>query len=889
MRKIVSFLFVGVLMVWTACAAGAEAEKKPAGPPEVLDSYSYWRSCVMMRPVVTAEKAEGAKIPEGEPRSDAPPADWMKPGFDDRDWRRATGPIRPGYGEARGAGGPQEVFLVCLRGRFSVTDPGKVESLSLSAAYRGGIVVYLNGEEVARGHLGDGELTPETLAQEYPPEAYTGEDGKTGLGRSRKPGEEEKRRLELRVRRLENVAVPAKALKKGVNVLAMEIHCTVVHPIAGKVKESWKYRWSSSGVWDVRLTASPEGSAEPNVERPKGVRVWNASPIEDLYDMEYGDPNESLRPIELVGARNGSWTGQVVVGSAAPLKGLSAEMTALAGADPSAAIPVESTVLRYPVPNGEGKLSGGRYRAVYSADRFDGLADQPPAEVPVRQKKLRRGYTGPPPVFGAVQPVRVTVKVPADAAPGDYKGALTVKAEGLEPVKVPVKIKVMDWQVPDRADFVTHMGLIQSAETAAIYYKVPQWSDEHWAHIDRSFRVMAEVGADSVFIPLIMRHHLGKEGMVRWIKGEGDAYSYDFSLFDRYIDIALKHIRKPEVVCLYIWDRNYYTGSRYNRKKENTEKRTAPVPLLDKETGEITELKSPLYATEESAAFWKPVLEECRKKLLEKGCPQKALMIGKACDSVPTKEEVEMFKKAAPWARWVKHAHGASSNFYKVADVGHGAWVWSTRRVPDPAKKRYYGWMGDAIMTVFPRSGSSPSTLYPSTGIGECWTLQESYTMAGFRGVGRIGADFWPVHEKAVTYSGRSIAARYASWGQTGLGTSSLALLDPGPEGARSTIRIETIVEGAQEAEARIVIEKAMHGPKKDGLPLKELQDMLDRRARVFNAYRHAMPWYKASGWQERSALILTKAGEVARAAAAAPAAAPGSPAEPAAAPAKKE
>jgi hypothetical protein len=865
MRRIILFLFACLFAVGSACAAGAEAEKKAAGPPEVLNSYSYWRSFVMMRPVVTAEKAEGAAIPEGEPRSDAPPADWMKPDFDDRDWRRAPGPIRPGHGQARGSGGPQEVSLICLRGRFTVPDPGKVESLSLSAAYRGGIVVYLNGEEVARGHLPDGELTPETLAEEYPPEAYSKEDGTTGLGRSRKPSEEEKRRLGLRVRQLKNVAVPGKLLKKGVNVLAMEVHSTVVHPIAGKIKQGWKYRWSTSGVWDVKLTASPGGSVEPNIERPKGVRVWNASPIEDLYDMDYGDPNEPLRPIELIGARNGAWTGQVVVGSDAPLKGVSAEMAALAGAD-GAAIPVESTVLRYPVPNGEGRLSGGRYRALYRADRFDGLADAPPAEVPVCQKKIRRHYTGPMPVFGAAQPVRVTVKVPADAAPGDYEGALTVKAEGLEPVKVPVKIKVIDWQVPDRKDFVTHMGMIQSAETAAIYYKVPQWSDEHWAHIDRSFKVMAEVGADSVFIPLIMRHHLGKEGMVRWIKGEGDTYTYDFTLFDRYIDIALKHIEKPEVVCFYIWDRNYYTNSRYNRKKKNTVKRTAPVPLLDKESGEITELKSPLFATEESVTFWKPVLDECRKKLLEKGCPEKALMIGKACDSVPMKEEVAMFKKAAPWARWVKHAHGASSHFYGVR-VGHGAWVWGSRRVPDPAKKRYYGWKGDAIMTVFPRAGSHPSTLYPSTGIGECWTLQESYTMAGFRGVGRIGADFWPVHEKAVTYSGRSIAARYASWGQTGLGTSSLALLDPGPEGARLSIRIETVVEGAQEAEARIFIEKAMQA-KKDALPAKELQEMLDRRARVFNAYRHAKLWYKASGWQERSALIFTKAGEVARAAA---------------------
>ena len=77
---------------------------------------------------------------------------------------------------------------------------------------------YLNGQEVSRGHLPDGDITPETFAKEYPREAYVDEDGRTGLDGNRKASEEHKRRLELRVRRLENVAVPATLLKKGVNV-----------------------------------------------------------------------------------------------------------------------------------------------------------------------------------------------------------------------------------------------------------------------------------------------------------------------------------------------------------------------------------------------------------------------------------------------------------------------------------------------------------------------------------------------------------------------------------------------------------------------------------------------------------------------------------------------
>ena len=37
-------------------------------------------------------------------------------------------------------------------------------------------MVYLNGQEVSRGHLPDGDITPETFAKEYPREAYVDED-----------------------------------------------------------------------------------------------------------------------------------------------------------------------------------------------------------------------------------------------------------------------------------------------------------------------------------------------------------------------------------------------------------------------------------------------------------------------------------------------------------------------------------------------------------------------------------------------------------------------------------------------------------------------------------------------------------------------------------------
>ncbi len=83
----------------------------------------------------------------------------MQPEFDDGAWWRAPGPFYGGYGFRQ----PNTIALICLRGKFGAEDPAKVKSLTFSAVYRGGIVVYLNGKEVKRAHLPEGKMDFGTL------------------------------------------------------------------------------------------------------------------------------------------------------------------------------------------------------------------------------------------------------------------------------------------------------------------------------------------------------------------------------------------------------------------------------------------------------------------------------------------------------------------------------------------------------------------------------------------------------------------------------------------------------------------------------------------------------------------------------------------------------
>ena len=97
-----------------------------------------------------------------------PPADgWRESDFDDSAWPHLRKP--DGVGTLERNGWLRGVFL---RFRFELPDPAAAGDVTFSADYIGGLRAFVNGQEIARGHLPPGDLASETMAQEYPQEAY---------------------------------------------------------------------------------------------------------------------------------------------------------------------------------------------------------------------------------------------------------------------------------------------------------------------------------------------------------------------------------------------------------------------------------------------------------------------------------------------------------------------------------------------------------------------------------------------------------------------------------------------------------------------------------------------------------------------------------------------
>ncbi|MHC4915600.1 MAG: RNA polymerase sigma factor [Planctomycetota bacterium] len=612
----------------------------------------------------------------------------------------------------------------------------------------------------------------------------------------------------------------------------------------------------SVGAW--RQLAPRPPAAAPPVSASAGVKA-----ISLLDDVE--GPLVSDGTLRIRGARNGVFSGKVV----APW-GSRASVPELSG---PGKLPASSIAVRYGHPDMEARYHRSR-------PKFNGLHPEPSA--PMTPSKYYKPHT--------TQPVWLTVRVPADSKPGKYTGTWSVGGSAVK-----VELSVADWRVPDVGSWVTHAGFIQSPDSVAMHYNVPMWSEEHWKLIEESFKLLGEVGNGSLYIPLQRRTHFGNpHSMVHWTRN-GEKLEPDLSIVKRYIDLAVKHMDKLSVVCLYAWEMDCEDAKSFPSSTPAADRqKDREILITVKNGGKLEEAKGPKWGTPECAAFWKPVFTGIHG-MLERHGLGKSMMLGLSGDYVPSpKAAKDLASAAPPGTKWVCHAHGSPNKVHE-ADAGLTASVWGFKGPVDPdapprydfMKPRYYGWQRKKgwLLTAYPRYGCfygnalnpfSPGALamYRSAAEGAMTAVGRPKRSPGVNGFDRLGTDFWLVL-KDKRGRGSPLCGRYPEchWGQLKISTATAAILAPGKKGAVATERFEMLREGLQETEARVFIERALVGKKISGEPAARLQKMLDDRTKEFlkaskskgSKWQGWVQWTGGDRWQKSSAALYAGAAEVAK------------------------
>ncbi|MFH1024872.1 MAG: glycoside hydrolase domain-containing protein [Planctomycetota bacterium] len=868
-----------------APAIGAEAAPGSAsGGTVILCNDSYLRGFLVFRTPVQISKdgqistaldpAAKEPRPLADFQSPLPPADWMKPEFDDSTWERRRTPVELAPAWQMGTASLHSVTvnsIICLRWKFVVDEPAKVQDLKLSLEYVGGLAVYVNGREITRVHLPEGDLKPDTLAEKYPDDLYC-EPGNKFLSQPW-PDQAIKKELmpnfERRYRKLADVAVPSNLLKKGTNVLALEIHRA---PINATVLTTERFKegamstqsgiWAYAGLKDLSLTAATGSALTPNVRRPKGVQVWNCAPFDTINAFDSGDGGDPL-PVIVSAPKNGVFSGRLVVSSDQAIKGLNATVSDLAATDGGGKIPGSAVRVRCAAPG-----MAIPYSPWTPPHRFDGLFDAIPAEIPViktappHENYLRQPLSRPGITSGALAPLWLTVRVPRDAKPGTYMGTVSVSADGLKPTTVPLRVTVADWSIPDPKDLRILNFAYLSEDAVAKHYGVPLWSDKHLELVSRSMALMAEVNSRQVIVNMAINFYGGNKGgadcsneesMVRWIKQPDGSYTYDFAIFDKYLDMVAKTIGKPSLLRVNCWGEAMLKDGKLLPGAMGSEHKILPVSLLDPATGKIEPMEQPCPGTEESYAFWKPVLDEVRKKVEARGWWDVTAMGHNSYATGPNPKVVSVYKRIWSDGVWSYTAHNGTLGMrFPAAEKG----------VSMPVRQADTVWQAGQ-----PKARGQRALLQPRPNIW-CFTwrsgmrdysdltllrnVPEDEIMRGHDGVSDFGADLFPIKDSGGRYycvgNGR---------GTGGPHCSTLAMLAPGPDGAVATERFEMLREGVEIAEAILFIEQALQD--------KKVGDDLESRAnRLLDARAEAFLKNWTAGRFERDAKLMALAGEVA-------------------------
>jgi RNA polymerase sigma factor (sigma-70 family) len=929
---------VGVRHLAVAQEASSKQVKEQTGtmlPEESpVTTRSYWRYWYTYGPPRALVKGElipqayrlltgwgGSSYNQGT--TEPPPEKWADPDFDDSAWPVLRMPFNMVQNNICTQHMIRQSYF---RTRFIVPDPGRIRKLTFTALFHGGLAVWVNGRELGRKHIpSEGIFAEEGFAEPFPKETWgpVGEEEKKRalklkIGQRRRGGKVKWLWSYMRMKRPEHkeiaqglrkltdrhlkVEVPPEALRKGLNVLTLELRLS---PSLYRVD---KMTIPHGVIRFVTLDADPDDAVRSADKRPDGVQVWAEDIHRRVLSQDFLEPGVRARQtLRLVGARGSRHSCQVLVGTARDLAKPSAKLGNLSGPS-GAAIPATAVSLRWgrPIDLGEVRLKKRelqrkkngregdtsicmtvlRYRQPVWAQRekserlkyplderlwlgfggmFDGRrkADRDLLDTHSKGLKLFDRLSGKAPeriAAGDSQSLWITVDVPADAKPGLYIGKLTVSARGMKTASLPVRLQVFDWKVPHPKEFKIYAGIEQCPWALAKSTGVELWSNEHWKLMEESIKLCGKLGSRVCSLAAVQNSEVdnGNDTMVKWVKSKAGGYTYDFSIADRYLKLWRKHCHPQSDVIVYILSAVRWVRSRFDTKP-------GTVVVTDPATGAESTL-TPIgkEGGSKGIGLWVDFCKAIRGYLNARGFPDKHIVFGMFHDKVGevNRTLINALAKELPNVGWARNSHyGGKKGMWAAkgdkqimdritwdlavrSSAQYGAkgapFTLDRKRVTVDGKRRY-----EWDYQVLHRKGWKN----PQAGLNNPFGDND---VICFDQPGAL----WPLRsypDMLMTTVYRGFANMLLDGYErcpVGWGPSVRWLVYPTKREVDTSVLFEILREGLQEAEARMFIEDRARVP-------EDVLSLLDRRAE--RAWHLSLSSYQGfgcefyQGWQGRS------------------------------------
>ncbi|MDR0567541.1 MAG: DUF4091 domain-containing protein [Prevotellaceae bacterium] len=365
-------------------------------------------------------------------------------------------------------------------------------------------------------------------------------------------------------------------------------------------------------------------SADPHPDaaawRSTGFNVSFGST--DVRYAKYRHPDISTaRSQKLYAWRGERVSAQLVLWTSAPLQQVECRVQALQSAG-GAVIPAEAVqarFVRYVLTDVFGEGCGWRKAdeqpAFLVGDMLDNIAC-----ISMEAKSVR--------------PVWITIDVPPTAAAGAYRGAVEVCARGKRPKTLAIELSVAPKTLPPASQWRYHLDLWQHPAAVARVHNLKCWSDEHFDALRPVMKMLADAGQKVITAtlnkdPWNHQCYDAYEDMIRWTKNADGTWSYDYTVFDRWVNLMMELGVNKMISC--------YSLSPWNNELRYRDAKSGEMVTVSADPG-----------TKKFAEMWRPFLKDFVQHLSQ----NKWLEIANiAMDERPPKvmdEVLDLLGKVAP-------------------------------------------------------------------------------------------------------------------------------------------------------------------------------------------------------------------------------------------------
>ena len=141
-----------------------------------------------------------------------------------------------------------------------------------------------------------------------------------------------------------------------------------------------------------------------------------------------------------------------------------------------------------------------------------------------------------------VRPVWITVSVPADAPAGEYVSTVKLYAKGRQLRTFDIGLTVIGRELPPPAEWNYYLDLWQHPAAVARVEGLDMWSDAHYEDLVPYRRLLADAGQKVVTTTLNKDPWNNQcfdsyADMIVWTKNADGAWSYDYTVFDRWVEL----------------------------------------------------------------------------------------------------------------------------------------------------------------------------------------------------------------------------------------------------------------------------------------------------------------------------------------------------------------